>query len=197
MIEKKSAVFHKNVKLIAVSGQMSNEAVQLLIKILRTCNFRASNLNTQESAWEEALNIAGKVCDFVVLDTESFDVNFPEKFIPEAALVVGKFDSIINENDFKRFEHVVLPYSLSESIAQKGKNIIFYSMNSNEADLIAKNINPQEDRTVFELLGTGVIGRVKLSKKSGFSVELVLAVSSALVAMGVPLASVLGVMNQL
>ena len=98
---------------------------------------------------------------------------------------------------FKGFKNIVLPYSLSEKLTSKEKNMLFYSMNNNEADLIAKNINPQEDRTVFELLGTGVIGRVKLSKSSGLSVELVLAVSSALVAMGVPLAAVLNVINQL
>lgn len=196
MIDKGSAVVYKKVKLIAVSGKAANEAVQLLTKILRTCSFRVSQLDLRESAWEEALNIAGNVCDFVILNTEFLDITLPEKFTPETALIVGEVEAFA-ENSLMRFKNVVLPYSLHESITEKKENMLFYSMNNNEADLIAKNINPQEDRTVFELLGTGVIGRVKLSKASGFSVELVLAVSSALIAMGVPLASVLGVMNQL
>lgn len=97
----------------------------------------------------------------------------------------------------KNLINIILPYSFSENLSIKEKNVLFYSINSNEADLIAKNINPQDDKTVFELLGTGVIGRVKLSKSSQLSVELVLAVSSTLVAMGVPLAVVLNVINQL
>lgn len=196
MIDKRSAVVHKKVRLIAVSGKAANEAAQLLTKILRTCNFRVSQLNSNETVWEEALKIAGNVCDFVILNTEIFDIDFPDRFVQETALIVGETETV-DENGLKNFKNVVLPYSLYGRIKENKENILFYSLDNNEADLIAKNINPQKDRVVFELLGTGVIGRVKLSRTSGFSVELVLAVSSALIAMGVPLASVLGVMNQL
>ncbi len=193
---RSTAVINKRVKLIAVSGKESKGAAQLLTRILRDCGYRASQLSLDEPACEEAINTAGDVCDFVVLDTEFLNIKLSDKFSLETALIVGNVESV-DEKNFQRFKNAVLPYSLNGSVNKENGNIIFYSIDDNEADLIAKNINLQEDRTVFELLGTGVIGRARFSKASGFSVELVLAVSSALIAMGVPLASVLGVINQL
>ncbi len=196
MIEKKSSVVQKKVRLIAVLGKTANEAAMLLTKILRSAGFIASFLNQHDNNWKDALKTAGKVCDFIILDASLLKEDAFEEFNLETVLVLCDVDKI-DIKLFKGFKNIVLPYSLSEKLTSKEKNMLFYSMNNNEADLIAKNINPQEDRTVFELLGTGVIGRVKLSKSSGLSVELVLAVSSALVAMGVPLAAVLNVINQL
>lgn len=196
MIEKKSSVVQKKVRLIAVLGKTANEAAMLLTKILRSAGFIASFLNQYDNNWKDALKTAGKVCDFIILDAALLKEDAFEEFNLETVLVLCDTDKI-DIKLLKGFKNIVLPYSLSEEVTSKEKNMLFYSMNNNEADLIAKNINPQEDRTVFELLGTGVIGRVKLSKSSGLSVELVLAVSSALVAMGVPLAAVLNVINQL
>lgn len=139
---------------------------------------------------------ASKICDFIILNASLLKEDILKDFNLETILVLCDAEEV-NANFIEKFNNIILPYSFSENLSIKEKNVLFYSINSNEADLIAKNINPQDDKTVFELLGTGVIGRVKLSKSSQLSVELVLAVSSTLVAMGVPLAVVLNVINQL
>lgn len=196
MIDKKSSVVRKKVRLIAVFGETANEAAVLLTKILRSAGFITSFLNQEDSNWKEALKTASKVCDFIILNAAVIKEDISEEFNLEIILVLCDAEKVDMEL-VKKFKNIVLPYSMCEKFSVKERNMLFYSMNNNEADLIAKNINPQDNRTVFELLGTGVIGRVKLSKSSGLSVELVLAVSSALVAMGVPLAAVLDVINQL
>lgn len=196
MIDKKSSVVQKKVRLIAVCGETANEAAVLLTKILRSTGFIASFLNQEDSEWKDALKTASKVCDFIILNASVIKEDISEEFNLEIILVLCDADEVDMEL-VKKFKKIVLPYSMCEKFSVKERNMLFYSMNNNEADLIAKNINPQDNRTVFELLGTGVIGRVKLSKSSGFSVELVLAVSSALVAIGVPLAAVLDVINQI
>ena len=174
----------KKVRLIAVLGETAEQATMLLTKILRSAGFIVSTLNQEEHSCKDALMTASKICDFL------------KDFNLETILVLCDAEEV-NADFIEKFNNIVLPYSFSENLSIKEKNVLFYSINSNEADLIAKNINPQDDKTVFELLGTGVIGRVKLSKSSQLSVELVLAVSSTLVAMGVPLAVVLNVINQL
>lgn len=196
MIEKTSSVVQKKVRLIVVCGKTANEAAILLTKILRSAGFIASFLNQEDINWKDALKTASKVCDFIVLNASVIKEDISEKFNLEIILVLCDAGGIDMEFA-KKFKNIVLPYSMGEKLSAKERNMLFYSMNNNEADLIAKNINPQDDKTVFELLGTGVIGRIKLSKSSGLSIELVLAVSSALVAIGVPLAAVLDVINQL
>lgn len=186
----------KKVRLIAVLGETADEATILLAKILRSTGFIVSTLNQEEHNCKDALMTASKVCDFIILNASLLKEDILEDFNLETILVLCDVEKV-NINFIEKFNNIVLPYSLGKNFSVKEKNMLFYSVNSNEADLIAKNINPQDDKTVFELLGTGVIGRVKLSKSSKLSVELVLAVSSALVAMGVPLAAVLNVINQL
>lgn len=189
-------MIEKKVRLIAVLGETADEATMLLTKILRSAGFIASTLNQEKHSCKDALMTASEVCDFIVLNASLLKEDILKDFNLETILVLCDADGV-NIDFIKKFKNIVLPYSLGENLTIKEKNMLFYSINSNEADLIAKNINQQEDKTVFELLGTGVIGRVKLSRSSGLSVELVLAVSSALVAMGVPLVAVLNVINQL
>lgn len=184
----------KKVRLIAVLGETAEQATMLLTKILRSAGFIVSTLNQEEHSCKDALMTASKICDFIILNASLLKEDILKNL--ETILVLCDAEEV-NADFIEKFNNIILPYSFSENLSIKEKNVLFYSINSNEADLIAKNINPQDDKTVFELLGTGVIGRVKLSKSSQLSVELVLAVSSTLVAMGVPLAVVLNVINQL
>lgn len=191
----------KKVRLIAVLGETAEQATMLLTKILRSAGFIVStlnqeDLNQEEHSCKDALMTASKICDFIILNASLLKEDILKDFNLETILVLCDAEEV-NADFIEKFNNIILPYSFSENLSIKEKNVLFYSINSNEADLIAKNINPQDDKTVFELLGTGVIGRVKLSKSSQLSVELVLAVSSTLVAMGVPLAVVLNVINQL
>lgn len=189
-------MIEKKVRLIAVLGETADEAILLLTKILRSSGFIASMLNQDEHNYKDALKTASKICDFIILNASILKEDIFEEFNLETILMLCDVDKV-DIDLIKRFKNIVFPYLIKEDFNIEGKNMLSYSMNSNEADLIAKNVNPQEDKTVFELLGTGIIGRVKLSRSSGVSVELVLAVSSALVAVGVPLASVLNVINQI
>ncbi len=185
----------KKVRLIAVLGETAEQATMLLTKILRSAGFIVSTLNQEEHSCKDALMTASKICDFIILNASLLKEDILKDFNLETILVLCDAEEV-NADFIEKFNNIVL-HSFSENLSIKEKNVLFYSINSNEADLIAKNINPQDDKTVFELLGTGVIGRVKLSKSSQLSVELVLAVSSTLIAMGVPLAVVLNVINQL
>lgn len=189
-------MIEKKVRLIAVLGEAADEAGMLLTKILRSSGFIASTLNQNERGCKEALATASGVCDFIVVNASLLTEDTLCGFNLETMLVLCGAEGV-DIRLLSEFKNIVLPYSLSKSVNIKEKKLLSYSMDNNEADLIAKNINPQGDKTMFELLGTGVIGRVKLSNSSGFSAELVLAVSSALIAMGIPLASVLDVVNRL
>lgn len=196
MTENIGAAVQKSVRLITVSGKNANDGAQLLTKILRSCDFRVSFLGSLNNAWEEALSIASNICDFVVFTIEAFEEPLPDMFVPEIALFLDDVKTV-DEKYISLFKNVILPYEQKRMMPKDNKSLLYYSVTNDSADLIAKNINPQQDVTVFELLGTGVIGRVRLPKKSGFSVELVLSVSSALIAMGIPLAAVLNGMNKL
>ena len=73
-----------------------------------------------------------------------------------------------------------------------------YSIKSDCADFTARNIRQTPDGFIaFEIVGVGVIGRVKLAVHTEESVQVLLAAASALVACGIPFAEVLNVLNNM
>lgn len=77
-------------------------------------------------------------------------------------------------------------------------NPLTYSVKSDSADFTARNIRQTQDGlTAFEVVGVGVIGRVKLSTPKTDAVETVLAAAAAAIACGIPFAEVLEALNNM
>ena len=67
-----------------------------------------------------------------------------------------------------------------------GCRIISYSAGDDAADYTARNIRRRPDGVDFELVGTGVIGRVRLSTPGEFSVYTALAAAACALVLGMP-----------
>lgn len=88
-----------------------------------------------------------------------------------------------------------------ESVPQSGLSgpghLVTYSVDRNDADYTAKNIRTLRDGfTAFEIVGSGIIGRVRLGEKIP-GVRCALAAASAAVAAGIPFADVLRALNDI
>lgn len=82
--------------------------------------------------------------------------------------------------------------------AAGAEKVITYSLTRNDADFTARNIRmTPEGNIAFEIVGFGVIGRVRLSGGSLSGVEEVLAAACAAVSAGIPFAEVLKALNGL
>ncbi len=109
-----------------------------------------------------------------------------------AAAIIGPAAQDCEETFLQKYNCVVFPYNRDrkKNAPENGTQVIEYSHDEDSADLVAKNIVETEEYTSFELLGTGIIGRIKLHKGSGLSVEAALAISGALLAAGISLPDV-------
>lgn len=76
------------------------------------------------------------------------------------------------------------------------RNLTTYSIDRDSADFTAKNIRTSQDGiTAFEIVGSGIIGRVRLGPGMHGGVQSALAAASAAVAAGIPFADVLSALN--
>ncbi len=75
-------------------------------------------------------------------------------------------------------------------------NVTTYSINTDIADYTAKNLRYHTNGVDFELLGRGVIGRVKLKLMGSFSVYNAMAAASCALALGVPFNNVIASLSE-
>lgn len=73
--------------------------------------------------------------------------------------------------------------------------LVTYSAGNDEADYTARNIRGRSDGVDFELVGTGVIGRVRLGIPGEFSVYNALAAASCALTLGMPFAKVVDALS--
>lgn len=100
-------------------------------------------------------------------------------------------------SDPRRFSACVCRYELAGRSCFSGLCPVTYSAQDERADFTARNIRTAEDgTTAFDLVGMGVIGRVRLAARSARMAEPVLAAASAAASCGIPLASVLDALNR-
>ena len=98
----------------------------------------------------------------------------------------------------KNFSICVADYELAALPALEGLKLLTYSTTSNSADFTARNIRQTpEGFTAFEIIGVGVIGRVKLVAGSEESIGCALAAAAAAIACGIPFAEVLDALNNI
>lgn len=95
------------------------------------------------------------------------------------------------------FATCVVEYSLSqEQEFARLNNTVTYSAEKDGADFTARNIRlTQENRAAFEIVGVGIIGRVRLKSGDASLVPPALAAATAAIAAGVPFAEVLEGLN--
>ncbi|CAB1250278.1 conserved protein of unknown function [Ruminococcaceae bacterium BL-6] len=75
------------------------------------------------------------------------------------------------------------------------EKLVTYSAESDSADFTARNIRKTDEGVVFEIVGVGVIGRVRLADEK--QIEPCLIAACAAVSCGIPFADVLGSLNRL
>ncbi len=74
---------------------------------------------------------------------------------------------------------------------------VTYGVHTNESTFVAKNLRPRADGVDFEMVGDGVIGRVKLKIPGDFSVYNAMAAGTCCLALGIPFANVVAAMCEL
>ena len=92
---------------------------------------------------------------------------------------------------------VVSEYSLARNIKNcNPKTLRTYSSKTDAADFTARNIRVTPDGfTAFEIVGVGIIGRVRLNTQRSGVIDDVLAAAAAAVETGIPFADVLKALN--
>ena len=109
-----------------------------------------------------------------------------------AGAIIGSAAQGCEEAFLQKYNRVVFPYNKDRKkrLPGDGAQVIEYSHDEDCAALVAKNIVEADEYTSFELLGTGIIGRIKLHKGSCLTVEAALALSGALLSAGISLSDV-------
>lgn len=108
------------------------------------------------------------------------------------------FCDIETVKNAEQFFTCVAGYEFGGRLEQDGLHPFTYSTLSDRADFTARNIRQTQDGfTAFEIVGTGVIGRVKLPAGCEQSVDTVLAAAAAAISCGISFAEVLEALNHL
>ncbi len=162
------ANFHPAVKLIAVS-EKSGYTIAVLKDILARC---------------------GRSCYRVV--------SVEEQLPPDASLAVLLLCSAAVPDDADRYSVCVAAYEFAAQPELAVLHPLTYSVKSDSADFTARNIRQTQDGfTAFEIVGVGVIGRVKLAARTEGAVCAALSAAAASIACGIPFAEVLDALNNM
>lgn len=100
--------------------------------------------------------------------------------------------------DAERFPVCVAGYGIAAQPELQGLRPVTFSAESDSADFTARNIHRTKDGfTAFEIVGVGVIGRVRLAGDSTRYIEAVLAAAAAAISCGIAFAEVLEALNHI
>lgn len=120
---------------------------------------------------------------------------------PHIIVLDSEEDYIQAVDIFNDFSVCVMNYDLSVNIGLKTLGqcrILTYSTTSDCADFTARNAHCVQDfGCVFEIVGVGVIGRIKLRTAEPDDVKTALLGASVCLACGIPFADVLAALNML
>lgn len=89
----------------------------------------------------------------------------------------------------EEYNTVVRPYNV-EKPPIKSDLLISYDTDNDSADITAKNVRYINDRIVFELLGTGIIGRITLRYGNDNAVKDALLLAAVMLNADIPLRKV-------
>ena len=123
-------------------------------------------------------------------------IEYGEPLPPDTAKPVLLLCTEMAGIDFAKWAVCIVEQELSKDVVDSAKRITF-SLKRNDADFTARNIRATPDGYVaFELVGFGVIGRVRLTGGDIAKVGSVLAAACAAIGCGIPFADVLTVLDQ-
>lgn len=179
------------VRLIAVGpAHQQTAAAKILKQVLENCGYMVA---------EQLEDCLTRKADYVILPAETFSscpgeialgVLLPEevKHLPGwAADHAREFNVCVLDYD--------VPSPLSEP-QQEGCRFLTYSMESDNADFTVRGIRETgENELAFEVVGVGVIGRVRLQTSERKQVKAALVAASGALACGIPFAQVLETLN--
>lgn len=98
----------------------------------------------------------------------------------------------------EKYESCVADYAFAAMPQLAEIHPVTYSVGDDRADFTARNVRRTEEGfTAFEIVGVGVIGRVRLAARWEDCVGAALASAAAAVACGIPFAEVLKALNSI
>lgn len=179
----------KAVKLIAVSEKPEESYAAALKKILEYCGYTVTADADAAGTGQYEYWIAHA----------SALTGLPTGVTPSVLLLVD-FAHVAEEilSRAKDFTACVTDYDTPIPLSADYLthcNMLSYSAESDNADFTARNIHATEQGIAFEIVGVGVIGRVKLNEPELVKTSLVAA--SAALACGIPFADVLSALNNM
>lgn len=147
--------------------------------------------DSREALYLKRILLFGGKTNITVTDSEGA---FPGGLQATVLLMADRSESVSYAG---RCAVCVMEYSLAQNPQMSGlKNTVTYSVDKNGADFTARNIRlTQDGLAAFEIVGVGIIGRVRLKTGDTAAVPPALAASTAAIAAGVPFAEVLEALN--
>ncbi len=167
-------------RLILVECENELKISQTISDILNYCSY-----NTTVNCFTENT-------DFII-STDRESVRYAENIIPST--FVFDNDTDIQNKILSGFAKKVALYECCIGrYDESGDDFLTYSSENYDADVTARNISVNGGATLFDIIDEGILSRVRL-KGDKYSVNDVLICTAALVATGIPVASILGYFN--
>lgn len=171
----------QNPKLILVACKNSERISDIISNILNFCCYNTCIDDFSENT------------DFVITNySENFTI--PNDTIANTVIFDGSLS--LSDGVIMKFRNKATSYEYClKKYGEDVRNILTYSSENYDADVTYRNKSITPDgEIVFDIIGTGILSRVRLNN-SVFSLDEVLVCTAALIATGIPIASILGYFN--
>ena len=167
-------------KLILVRCENAERVSELISDILNFCSYNTSIDDFSENT------------DYIICcDADLTEV--PEGIIADTVLMD---QACSDEIDIDAFRTVVADYDeLPEGYEERKKGCFTFSAENYYADLACRNICSNGSALVFDIVSGGILSRVRVDSDV-YSVDDIVLCTSVLVALGIPMAAVLGYFNR-
>lgn len=166
-------------RLILLRCENADRLSELISEILNYCSYNTCIDDFSENT------------DYVISANASLQV-LPADVIADTALAAGEQLEWLAQNGFRR---LVASYEEASELPENDEKLLTYSSENYAADVTCRNILTQGSDTVFDLVSSGILSRVRIKDKM-YSVCEVLVCTSVLLAAGIPLASVVSYFNR-
>lgn len=166
----------QNPRAILIACKNSKRIAEIISDILNFCSY-----NT-------CIDDFSQNTDFVI-ENRDYDDNCPENVIADTILFDG--DCEIDEDRMMQFREKVTSYENAMRLyGDDFSGVITFSADNYGADVACRNVSEDNGTASFEIIGNGILSRVNIIDGK-YSVEEVLACTGVLLAIGMPMASVL------
>lgn len=183
-------------KLIAIVGEGGRQTASVIERTLRCCGYEVLRLlDPQEKAAtlpEKTPGVPGYV---VACFSEKVKEEALQGLEPLILLLMG--EALPPDGILAAFPCVVMEYGVQKSLPGGERRCFTFSLQNDEADYTAHDVRQFGEETIFEMLGAGVIGRIRLRLPKELTVRQLLAGAAAVLSAGAPFARVLECVNTL